>query len=388
MPRRREPHWIDLDAGGSRGGVRIDRYRFWVIDCRNGRLVYGPRRTDGPRHAVALPPGRYRVFVEVVDLAGPADVASQEVTVLPEVIVSETGALGSRWEMDTTFTLPSSATSADLSTLLSEASGASASSGLWIQAFGAEGGHGGAIDIYEGGSSGSGGFAMWVGTLEGFSSKFGVKTLYYWLGKNGTHVDWGGGDGGASTLVASESWPSSLDTVVVIAGGSGGGGASGGAANGHDGGAGGSANSYHSLDAGITAAGSSGNGGHAGGGGNGTTGGSGGGSAASGTSGIGGAGGAGSDSNVTMWVNGVPSMTIDQGDRGNGGACADTGGAGGGGYGGGGGGGTADVGCGGGGGGSYAAASTAYDADVGLLGTVSSGSAEGVVKVTFITTAT
>jgi hypothetical protein len=89
-----------------------------------------------------------------------------------------------------------------------------------------------------------------------------------------------------------------------------------------------------------------------------------------------------------MWVNGLPPATINQGDRGNGGGNADIGGAGGGGYGGGGGGGTDSVGCGGGGGGSYAAASTVYDADAGLVGTPSSGSATGVVKVSFITTAT
>jgi hypothetical protein len=387
-PRRREPHWIDLDASRSRGGVFIDRYRFWVVDDRNGRLVYGPRRTDGPRHAVVLPPGRYRIFVEVEDIVGLTDVASQEVTVLPGVIVSESGALGSTWGMDSTFTLPSSASTADLSTLLGEASGASSSSAMWIQAFGAEGGHGGKIDIYEGGSSGAGGFAMWVGTLDGFSKTFGTTTLYYLLGQNGTHTDWGGGDGGASTVVAAETWPASLSAVVVIAGGSGGGGASGGAANGHDGGAGGTANSYHSLDAGVTGVGSSGNGGHAGGGGDGETGGSGGGSAASGTKGIGGWGGLGSGPEYPGWSNGEPTAYTEAPSRGGGGNCADTGGAGGGGYGGGGGGGTADVGCGGGGGGSYAAASTVYDADAGLVGTPSSGSATGVVKVSFITTAT
>lgn len=390
VARRRESHWVDLDARRSRGGLCIDRYRFWVVDDRSGRLVYGPRRTDGPRHAVALPPGRYRIFVEVGDVLGSADVASQEVTILPGVIVTESGALGSRWGTESSFTLPQSSGTIDLETLLGEASGATSDSPIWIQAFGAEGGHGGALDFWQGGSSGAGGFAMFVCNLDGFRTKFGTTTINYLLGNNGSHFDWGGGDGAASTVVAAADFPSyidapanvtlcSLSQLVVLAGGSGGGGASSSVDNGHDGGAGGTANSYHSLDAGVTGAGSGGNGGDAAGGGNGDTGGSGGGNGSAGQGGIGGWGGMAS-ANGASWLN---NHTATCGSYGNGGGSASGGGAGAGGYGGGGGAGNSDGrGCGGGGGGSYAAASTAYDAMASIVAT-SSGSATGVIKVIF-----
>jgi|GEM_PF-2618010 len=374
-------HWIDLDARASGGGIgAIEHYRFWVVDHRD-RLVAGPRIVDVPRHGVALPPGRYRAFVSIADRAGAVEVASAGVVVGPEVRLLDCGAVMSIWGALTQIDLPTTAASIDLADVLKEASGATDSTSMWIQAFGATGGYG-QNEIEKGGSPGAVGFAQTVTSLSGFKTTFGTTVVSYYLGDNGSH-DLGGGDGGASTIMFTGStWPTEIANVVVVAGGSGGGG-EGGTSHGEDGGAGGIANAASSSSAvngsGVIGGGDSGGGpGHNGNSGN---------QAAKladqwSTDGIGGYGGTGSDV-LREFTNG---SAVDAGYQttGRGGNSDGDGGAGGGGYGGGGGGvNETTKGSGGGGGGSYATGSTITTDTQAAAASNDSGSASGVMRIVF-----
>lgn len=390
-PRLHEPNWIDVDARRSSGGAGVDRYQFWVMSQSNRREVHGPITCDQARHGFSLPNGRYRVFVRVIDVLGATDVAWQDVTVIRQA--------------DAGFTLPASQSSVDLTHYLSQASGATEDTPLWIMAWGAQGGNG----ANGGGQAGNGGFAMMITTVATFRAAYGTTVIHYWLGNHGTHND-GGGDGGCSTLVQTAAdYANGINNVILLAGGSGGGGGGNGAGRGGDGGI---ANSAASLTAGVSGAGHdgvddetgkvsdhSGKGGNAGKGGGGAQG------AVSGGDGVGGWGGKGSGGTRPTFLNGNPNGysggTLQPGNGGDGdndrGDGEHLGGAGGGGYGGGGGAGWkqvkdnygdndvyAYIGGGGGGGGSYAAKSTVKDKNAVSYNTAtSSGSSAGVVKIGF-----
>lgn len=287
-----------------------------------------------------------------------------------------------------TCTLSSSASSLDLTAVVSDAqalnSQIGANSPIIITAFGGAGAAGWDNDEEGGGGSGSGGSARMVTTLAGFGNTYGTTNIYYYLGGQGND-NHPGGKGGAGTIVSIADLSSTAATtgnVLLIAGGGGGGGAAEPSHSGHSGGSGGHAASEMGAPAKASGAGG-GSGSGSGGGGAGGNGGKGGagGSAGSGsdahagTSGNDGLGGQGgpvhvSDgpSTTTGWINvsGVPKGIGTNGQGGEGQVRCDAcgmGGGGGGGYGGGGGGGgggSTYAGGGGGGGGSYAAASNAY----------------------------
>jgi uncharacterized protein YjbI with pentapeptide repeats len=192
------------------------------------------------------------------------------------------------------------------------------------------------------GDGGASGFASTVTSLSGFDDSFGRTSLFYYLGKGGKDVDYGG----ASTLVMLvESSPGSLDDVVLIAGGGGGGtSSSDGLFNGDDGGQGGIAAAsvigmgFIGVGQGIADGPDGGSTSGDGIGGSGCT------SAADGNDGIGGKGGLGGIVSPfisrSQWTNGDPGV----GSNGQGGESAfsrdddagDNVGGGGGGYGGGG----------------------------------------------------
>jgi hypothetical protein len=382
--RRELPYWVELDARGSAGGIGgIDTYRFWAVDAQD-RLVAGPRIIDEPRHAFALPPGTYRLFLAVADRAGAIDVVSTGVAVRGDIIVLPSGALASTWEALTTITLQASLTMQSLSELAGLHSGVTSNTAMWIQAFGAGAGYGG----NSGGHPGAHGLAQCVTSLADYEARWGTYALYYYLGDTGTHKDSGGGDGAAGTVALTSEWATSIDSVVVIAGGAG-----GGAYDGSNGGDAGIANSAGSASA-VTAAGGAGHGSHNGQGGNGSSGGANGMGAKDGNGGVGGYGGKGS-AGSRKFTNGTPPGY--DGSSGSGGASDGYGGGGGGGYGGGGGGGSetvivpvggtgagvpSPVDCsGGGGGGSYAAGSTRVDSAASSVSTSSVDT--GVVRIVF-----
>jgi hypothetical protein len=292
---------------------------------------------------------------------------------------------------------------------------------IWIEAFGANGGDGGqyftpvggfpirlwkeahaaspaTVAMISGGDAGSGGQALTVTTISAFKQAFGTDVIVYYLGANGHHDSDYGGDGGASTVVRAGTAGRTVDlsdVLLAIGGGGGGAGRGDNDGSGGDGGDGGCALAIAAGGAAVTGKGGDGHGGQSGAGGNGQSGGAGGSSAecpgsrqpGDGAGGFGGPGGKGSQSS-RQWNNGTPGdmNAIDNSllTNGAGGASDRCGGGGGGGYGGGGGGGHRG---GGGGGGSYAAAATITDAKA-PTSCSTSGSADGVVRITFETHAT
>ena len=248
---------------------------------------------------------------------------------------------------------------------------------LWLQAWGGSGGNRG-----EGASSGSGGFAQTVTTINDLKS-LGIIDLYFYLGGGGSWNNTSGASGGAATLVTQADLqlsPSNdpTDALLIAGGGGGSGGCDGGCSLGcsrpGSGGAGGSAISTTGPDGQGIGQGSSGSSGGGSGGGNGI-GGSGGGATGNadigGTGGSGGAGAGNHSQGGPGWINtGSTPLAFTSGAGGGGNSdtnsCTAGGGGGGGGWGGGGGGrhGNIDTSAGGGGGGgSYSMASTCDDVD-------------------------
>lgn len=233
-----------------------------------------------------------------------------------------------------------SSTKLSFNSMLSQIEGAvgrksSASTPVWVQAWGGRGAKGASSGGYAGAYGGYAGYAITVssaGTLTG-------NTLYLYVGASGSkHANYSG-QGGAASIVSTQ--PISVNSSVpgstlVVAGGSGGGGNSCGDGGGGRGGAGGVAVAGHVKHDALSGQ-KNFNPGYGGGGGTGGYGGSPGGNP--GGNGLGGYGGAGnSDGSSTGWVN---VAAVDPAATGfNAGAGGEgRGGGGGGGYGGGGGGG-------------------------------------------------
>src|SRR5262245_3255237 len=110
-----------------------------------------------------------------------------------------------------TCTLSSSASSIDLSTVVSDAktlnSAINSNTPMIITAFGGAGAagndhnEGDPTDGVPGGEGGGGGSAQMVTTLADFSSTYGTTKIYYYLGSQGS-TEHPGGKGGSSTIVA------------------------------------------------------------------------------------------------------------------------------------------------------------------------------------------
>jgi hypothetical protein len=421
------PGRIVLDASQSTGGSgEIVEYTF-SIDDAGGKTVAGPFTTQQVSEYSVVSSihvaGTYTARLTVVSSNGESDSTEVEVSHDSEVVfgtvsaslsaltsvsyiqasVVDNGQISCSQYSETSLivcVLPTSATSIDLETdVLPLAqqidSNTDNETVMWMQAWGAKGGSGdksvlgcSAITGCPGGV-GQGGLAQTITTIQNFKAAFGGSTLYYYLGKSGTHFDTGG-QGGASTLVTTKNLESISTTdldlandVVLIAGGGGGGGAASLSYDGHAGASGGAAlsNAEGPFIAETVAVGAGGNSNQCTGGsesadGAGGVTGSGGNSEDStgGSAGIGGGGGmpqAFDEANNT-WINGSPKVGS-AGHGGNAGSQTLAGG-GGGGYGGGGGeggddnhfggcdlGGSDCPGYGGCGGGSYAARSFGND---------------------------
>jgi hypothetical protein len=267
----------------------------------------------------------------------------------------------------------------------------SATTPMWIQAWGGGGGH-----STGGGSGSAGGYAQTTTSVADFTATYGSSMLFYFIGADGASCPEAcGGAGGSATIVSAQDLsmyplqPPTQDDVLLIAGGSGGGsghGGSGCTGLASDGGRGGVAIASLSADgqgpgdnspfwSGSPDMPQGGNGGQGGWGwwtaGGGTVPANGG----NGYGGLGGPGGSGyhcqwSESLVTQFLNAPRTFTFDSAGLGgiagtDTSTCDTGGGGGGGGYGGGGGGGHGGnllVSTGGGGGGSFARKSTQVSA--------------------------
>jgi len=256
------PGRIELDPRESRPGEgqRLVSFTTEVIDRSTEEIVFGPKtvsaNTDSALLREYFPSGNYVAKLTVTatnvatdegtavrEIAGQiTDTAEKMFSVDANIAFPEAGSCEATCSASsdnpglTSCTLPTDCFTLDLDQdVMKKAqvveSSISDTTTMWLQAYGGSGGDGTDNTFGgDGGKAGAGGFAQTITTVSGYDSSFGTTTIFYYMGKAGTHDD-SGGSGGASTIVTSiepqSGNPITLDALVLIAGGGGGGGEGG-----------------------------------------------------------------------------------------------------------------------------------------------------------------
>jgi hypothetical protein len=237
QPMIRDPRLVLLSGGGTPIASNDD----WRDDPNSAQIPAALQPGDDKEAALArtLAPGEYVVALQESSKHGKKDgvgivsvtqVEVAQASACPSVTPACQNVATTNNGAAVKCLLSSSTCGVDLNLLVQGLSGlgypVTATTPMWIQAWGGGGGH-----SSKAGSGSAGGYAQTTTSVADFTATFGSSMLFYFIGKDGASVSYTcGGAGGSATIVTAEDLSLNPgqnptdDDVLLIAGASGGGG--------------------------------------------------------------------------------------------------------------------------------------------------------------------